>query len=501
MRRRISFTMVAMVVGALVFAGAVTLGLTVLDSVHQTQNELVVEAKQLAEGVQEEVAAGNHRDSLAVLRSTLSVLKAPLKLEGEAVLAVRGNFTLYNLLDPDQRVVLPSALAVSQVETAQLVEGLPVSGHRGDLAWAALLFSTQKPVTAGGPRCPQCGNVNLVVILTRKAPIGVADAGTWFALASAITVAVSLVAANRLGHRIARPLQQTEAVTGRIAAGDLQARVLVPAREGHELVSLADSVNRMAASLARAQGSQRQFLMSVSHDLRTPLTSVRGFAEAIADGTAGDVGHAAGIIVSEARRLERLVADLLELAKLEAGGFSLECVTLDLSSVVTEAVQAFEPAARALGLRIELGTAPPGELECEADPDRLCQVVGNVVENALKYATSLVTVTTRAAGPTPTLVVEDDGPGIPPEDLDKVFKRLYQSPSAASRKLGSGLGLAIVEELVRAMGGQVSAESPLGPSGGTRMVISLRRAPSVTATAPGARASVLQMELTPGGAK
>ena len=100
---------------------------------------------------------------------------------------------------------------------------------------------------------------------------------------------VALVAANRLGHRIARPLQQTEAVTRRIATGDLEARVPVTAQEWPELVSLANSVNQMAASLARAQGTQRQFLMSVSHDLRTPLTSIRGFAEALSDGATTDV--------------------------------------------------------------------------------------------------------------------------------------------------------------------------------------------------------------------
>jgi two-component system sensor histidine kinase BaeS len=236
----------------------------------------------------------------------------------------------------------------------------------------------------------------------------------------------------------------------------------------------------MAASLARAQGTQRQFLMSVSHDLRTPLTSIRGFAEALSDGATTDVTYAAGVIGSSARRLERLVTDLLELAKLESGAFSLHSVTLDLSDVVSQAAQALEPAAAGLSLSIELETE--GEALCVADPDRVGQVVANLVENALKFATSRVTVGTRRSGDGwLEAFVEDDGPGIPWADLERVFERLYQSRLSAGRELGSGLGLAIVDELVKAMGGRARAESPTGPNGGTRVVVVLPAA----ATVPG----------------
>ncbi len=467
--------MVAMVVGALVFAGLATIGLTDLTSVKQTQSELVSEAKQLAQGVEEAATTGKRHDSLAVLRSTLSVLKAPLQLQGEAIVGVSSDGSFYNPLDAnepigaDKAVKLPGSLSVGNVETPQLVvDGLPVSGHRGRLAWAAVLVPRPVPIANGG-------SVNLVVVLTRNAPAGVGAAALWFAIASALTIAIALIAANRLGHRIARPLQQTEGVTRRIARGDLAARVHVPEREGTELVSLANSVNQMAASLAKARGAQRQFLMSVSHDLRTPLTSVRGFAEAISDGATDDVQYAAGVIGSEARRLERLVTDLLELAKLESGAFSLHCGPVDLSRVVTEATQAFAPAAAEQGLVLSIEKARTGEVMCDADPDRLAQVVANVVENALKYAGSRVTVKTgRFDRGRPTVLVEDDGPGIPPEDLERVFERLYQSRLPADRKVSSGLGLAIVDELVSAMGGEVRAESPIGPTGGTRFVIVLQ---------------------------
>src|SRR5207248_5606518 len=134
-----------------------------------------------------------------------------------------------------------------------------------------------------------------------------------------------------------------------------------------ELASLARSINTMAATLARSRGLERQFLMSVSHDLRTPLTSIRGFAEAIADGAATDDRRAAEVITAESRRLERLVGDLLDLAKLDAKRFSLDLRPVDLADVVAATADGFRPAADGYGLALEVDTAAA---TVRADPDR-----------------------------------------------------------------------------------------------------------------------------------
>jgi hypothetical protein len=210
-RRRISLTMAAMVVAALVLVGLATLGLTQLDSVHQTQTDLVTEAKELANGVQAELPTGRHHDELEVLQHVVSVLKGPFAQQGE-VLAVSQSGTFYNPLDPRQQVGLPSGLSPPDILTQNFLLAIaPVSGHHGRLVWAAMLVPTPIPV-------PNGVSVNAVILLTRQAPSGLGTAGTWFALASAVTVVVALLAADRLGRRIARPLQQTEEVTGRIAA-------------------------------------------------------------------------------------------------------------------------------------------------------------------------------------------------------------------------------------------------------------------------------------------
>ena len=226
----------------------------------------------------------------------------------------------------------------------------------------------------------------------------------------------------------------------------------------------------MASSLERSKGLEQQFLLSISHDLRTPLTSIQGYAEAITDGATSDPAWAAGVIATEARRLDRLVGDLLDLAKLQARSFRLEMRPVDLAGITTATVDGFRPDAQAAGVTLALRA--PAALVVNGDGDRLAQVVANLVENALKFARAVVTVTVTADGGSALLLVDDDGRGIAPDDLPHVFERLYVTRhEPARRESGSGLGLAITRELVEAMGGEVAAQ--VAPGGGARMVVRL----------------------------
>jgi two-component system sensor histidine kinase BaeS len=216
----------------------------------------------------------------------------------------------------------------------------------------------------------------------------------------------------------------------------------------------------MAEALGRVQEQERNLLLSVSHDLRTPLTSIRGWAEAITDGAAEDVPAAAGVIVEETRRLGRLVDDLLELAKLDARQLSLRPVPVDVGDEVGRAAARLAPGLTESGVALTVD-APTG-VAVEADPDRLAQVVGNLVDNAGKYARSAVSVCVTSSSRQAVIEVADDGPGIAAVDLPHVFDRLYAGRRADRGPASSGLGLAIVAELVAAMGGDVTAESPPG---------------------------------------
>ena len=211
---------------------------------------------------------------------------------------------------------------------------------------------------------------------------------------------------------------------------------------------------------------------------RTPLTSIRGYAEAIADGAVEGTHarkQAAEVISSEARRLERLVADLLDLARLDAHQFSLRPRPVDAREVVADAVDAFRPQAHDVG--VELDFLPDGPAPADVDPERLAQIVANLVENALKYARQRVTVAMTAREGHLGLQVDDDGPGIDAADLPHVFERLYVSRAAPGRKVGTGIGLAIVRELAAAMGGRAAAQ-PLDGAG-TRFVVDIPAGESV----------------------
>jgi two-component system sensor histidine kinase BaeS len=379
---------------------------------------------------------------------------------------------VFDIDTPARPPVLPSGLAVADIDPQALLAGRTVSGTRGSIVFAAAPFRADVMVTRSQPVLVR--NLAQAVILTQRPPTGLHVAAPWFLLASLLTLVAAAVVADRLGRRITRPLVAAEAVTRRVAAGDLAAQVPVPPGADPETASLARSINTMAESLSRSRGMERQFLLSVSHDLRTPLTSIRGFAEAIADGATDDPAQAGRVIAAESRRLERLVHDLLDLSRLDTRRFTFDMRRVDLSEVVADTGESFRPAAEDLGLELAVEAGPLGQLFVRADPDRLAQVVANLVENALKYSGHRVRVAAALRDGHPVVWVDDDGPGIPAQDLPRVFERLFMSTQHPARQVGSGLGLAIVAELVQAMGGGVRAESPITALGGTRMVVTLQ---------------------------
>jgi two-component system sensor histidine kinase BaeS len=224
----------------------------------------------------------------------------------------------------------------------------------------------------------------------------------------------------------------------------------------------------MAENLERAREGERAFLLSISHDLRTPLTSIRGYAEAIGEGAVEDTNHAAGIVVAEADRLERLIGDLLDLARLRARQFALDIGEIDVVAVASQGAEALRFAFTAEGLELFV-EAPRERLMVRADYHRLAQVVANLLENAQRFARSRVTLVVERAGARVLVTVRDDGRGIDSEDLPHIFERLFKSDRHPGRTSGSGLGLAIVAELAAAMEATVTAHSPLGPEGGTEM--------------------------------
>lgn len=294
------------------------------------------------------------------------------------------------------------------------------------------------------------------------------DAQLWFA-ASALAVLLGAVIVSVLvARRFSNPITQIERATAEIAAGDFTTRIDVDGDD--ELAQLGRSVNEMAAALERSQALDQQFLMSVSHDLRTPLTAISGYGEALRDGAIDDPRAAGEIIGNQANRLERLVGDLLDLARLDANRFQLHLQEADVAVVVGRTVAGLQPRAEKHGLTCTFENGGPAI--ATVDPDRLGQAVANLIDNAIKHASSTITTSVAVEGHEARITVLDDGPGIEPADLPHVFERLYVSRHQPARAENpSGMGLAIVRELTLAMGGAVSAAP--GPTSGTAMTIGL----------------------------
>jgi two-component system sensor histidine kinase BaeS len=357
------------------------------------------------------------------------------------------------------------------------------SGRTDGAVWAATpvpaeIRVDQRPRRGGSPPTSPDPGTAVVVASAPDAPQPAPVLGVfaWVALG---TVVVGGLVALVLARGLTVPLRRAEEATARIAAGDLSARVEPPGpRTPTEVADLSSAINTMASELERSQGLDRQFLMSVSHDLRTPLTSIRGWSEAIADGTARDPAAAARVIEGEAKRLDRLVGDLLDLGRIDSRQFSLVPDDVEMGPLVAGIAAGARPDADAAGLIIDVIDRGAGA-HAHVDPDRLGQVVANLVENALKFASSRVVVVIDADPSWVSVTVGDDGPGIAPEDLPHVFDRLYVSRQVPPRReSGSGLGLAIVRELTTAMGGTVDVRSPNDSGTGTDLRVAFPRASS-----------------------
>jgi signal transduction histidine kinase len=294
-------------------------------------------------------------------------------------------------------------------------------------------------------------------------------------VAAAAGAALAAALSFAIARSIVRPVRRVADASHALAEGETPTPL--PEEGATELVSLAQAFNEMAEQLAVSRESERNFLLSVSHELKTPLTAIRGYAEGLSEG-AFSPDDASRTILVEARRLERLVRDLLDLARMNRHEFSVARESVDLAEVAREAAARHEASAREFGVSL---AADGEESWVEADHDRLLQVASNLVENALRETPPGGAVTVRAEAR--RLVVSDTGPGLEDDDLPRAFDRFFlYDKYGRERPVGSGLGLAIVRQLTEAMGGTVVVES--APGAGATFVVTLQPAVEVPVTVP-----------------
>ena len=310
------------------------------------------------------------------------------------------------------------------------------------------------------------------IILLRSADN---QSGDWtpflvgLALAALLGLVLAAGVAFLLARAVARPVTRVATASKQLAEGDHPEPL--PVEGSTELRQLSASFNDLSDELLRAQDAERAFLLSVSHELKTPLTAIRGHAEGLSDNVIA-AERAGEVIERETHRLERLIHDLLDLARLRRRSFDVALDAVDLGKIADDAVARHAPQAERYGVGVESRIEP--EAGAVADAGRALQALSNLVENAVRCSPAGSVVLIEAAPG--RLSVVDHGPGLASEDLGRAFERFYLwDRYGADRPVGTGLGLAIVAELADAMGGRVTVESTLGA--GSTFTLELPPAP------------------------
>lgn len=292
--------------------------------------------------------------------------------------------------------------------------------------------------------------------------------------------AIAFVLGIVLSRTITRPIRELTQATHAVSEGDLSQQVTVHSND--ELGELAKAFNKMSAELSRSVNARKQMTADIAHELRTPLSLILGHAEAVHDGVLPPIRENFEIIREEAARLEHLVNDLRTLSLADAGELTISLQTVEPERLIQEiaALYQFETQKKNISLVLDVASPLP---TLEVDLGRMTQVLTNILDNALRHTPEggKIILSAKQAQEYVEISVQDSGPGLPSEDLDRIFERFYRTDSSRQRDGdfpgGSGLGLAIAKSIVQAHGGQLSAEGDIVSAGeagrGLRIVIAL----------------------------
>ena len=491
LRVRLAASHFILVLTVVIIIGLMSLGRVRNFILRSARDTLVTQAENIVEVIDRRLFNADEPPSVRLAPSLVRLLSTLTEADF-VVTSHRGRV----LVSSERLRPLVGGFFLPELVERAVAEGTPLSNtFRDPLGRLSVIVVAPVPAASGG--------------FTSGAPVGalalvrpVVEVGRTtqrlvylFLLASFAGLGLSLVVSLVLARTLTRPLRALETAAARVAAGDFEQRVKVT---DDELGRVAASFNRMAARLGELRRERQDLYANVSHELRTPVTSIKGFAQALEDniGCPEEQRRHLTIIQEEAARLERLVSDLFQLARLEAGQVTFEWRSVDMGLLSSIAVTRAVPQAKAGGTDLCLGDLPAAVLWVRGDPDRLGQVMANLIDNALRFTPRGGRIAVRVEraesglrgqqGAWVMVSVRDSGPGIPDDDLERIFERFYTvERSRARRKTGTGLGLAIAREIVEAHGGEIRAER--GPEGGALLVFALPLAPGADDAGAGSR--------------
>ena len=367
-----------------------------------------------------------------------------------------GRFYPYTLTTPTGIVIVPNGRYKhgDQVPQADLAKGISIT--KDDKVIGVLV-----PIPA-----PFQGRPREVEFIDRTNRI--------LLYGALIGAVIALLLGIFLSRTLTRPIRELTRATHAVSEGDLSQQV--PVRSNDELGELAQAFNKMSSELSRSVNTRKQMTADIAHELRTPLSLILGHAEAVHDGVLPPSHENFEIIREEAERLEHLVNDLRILSLADAGELSINPQRVEPDRLLQEVAAIYQYQTQRKNIRLDLDIASPLS-DIEVDPGRMTQVLTNIVDNALRHTPEggRIVLSAKDTNDQVELAIQDSGPGLKAEDIDRIFDRFYRTDSSRQRDGafpgGSGLGLAIARSIVQAHGGQLSAESEAGK--GLKVIVRL----------------------------
>jgi signal transduction histidine kinase len=498
LRAKLTISHLAVIIVAMGLSGFLLLSLLERYFLQALEDSLIAQARITAQAlVPEAVAAGPPINGAPSAFNTLQQRASNIELQAQNIVAPTGKMLLEGtdlayLTDASLQLSaqLETRIRILDTEGTVLVDsrqdgeatnmaGDPLVSHalaggyssRTDRSGEQSRMDLTMPIVVDGQ---VVGAVYLSQSLQDVTAV-VRDLRSRWLLATAIALISSGIVGLALSGAIARPVLRLTQAAGAVAKGQLDQRVPVDSRD--ELGQLSQAFNEMTARLSRARQMQVDFVANVSHELRTPLTAVKGMVETLLAGAVDDPQvryQFLETVEDETDRLIRLVKDLLILSRADSRALHLQREPVELAQLVRDVVERLTPQVESRGLTVEIDAAPQGQ-PALADPDRLEQVLVNLLDNAIKYSRPGGKVTVRVDSSQegwPRAIVTDEGIGIRADDMNRVGERFFRADRARSRALGgSGLGLAIAMALVQAHGGELDLESREGQ--GTSVAVTL----------------------------
>jgi signal transduction histidine kinase len=404
--------------------------------------------------------------ALNLLKRQVNERNIHLDRSRDYILRISDSLTIRALLfDADKNLIIDTQPDAANIILSSIEESKTSRGRINDQegnTWLYILWTYQKGevlVLA----TPRQGGLQLIRSPQLRQILR-EDFFPAFLRAGLIAFVLAIVFAIWMGNWIASPLKEIEHASISVSEGDYQQ---IPPKGPDEVQALANAYNEMVSRVQASQQSQRDFVANVSHELKTPLTSIQGFSQAIQDGTVqtGDsLAKAAGIIHTESERMYRLVVDLLDLARFDAGTLKLDRNALDLNQILKHVVDQLIPQAAQAQVQLSLKVNPLPTIV--GDQDRLAQVFTNIVDNAIKHTPEggNITVSTYLEKNIAVVNIRDSGEGIPKEHLLRIFERFYKIDGSRRKdgEPGTGLGLAIAQQIIQAHDGEILVRSEIG---------------------------------------